>query len=75
MKKIKLQITGMHCTACVMNIDGELEDTAGVNSASTNYAKQTSEVEFNPEDITEDKIIKIIDSLGYSASLQKVNEA
>ncbi len=71
MKKIKLQISGMHCTACVMNIDGELEDTTGVKSASTNYAKQTSEVEFDPEVLTENKILGIIESLGYKAILHK----
>jgi copper chaperone CopZ len=71
MKKIKLQISGMHCTACVMNIDGELEDTKGVKSASTNYAKQTSEVEFDPEFLTENKILEIIESLGYKATLHK----
>lgn len=71
MKKIKLQISGMHCTACVMNIDGELEDTKGVKSSSTNYTKQTSEVEFDPEFLTENKILEIIESLGYKASLQK----
>lgn len=70
MKKIKLTITGMHCTACVMNIDGELEDAFGVKNASTNYAKQTCEVEFNPQEITEDKIVGIIDGLGYKAVLQ-----
>ena len=32
-----------------------------------NYAKQTSEIEFNPEEITTDKIIEIIDNLGYRA--------
>ncbi len=61
----------MHCTACVMNIDGELEDTTGVKSASTNYTKQTSEVEFDPEVLTENKILGIIESLGYKAILHK----
>lgn len=71
MKKIKLKIDGMHCTACVMNIDGELEDTKGIIKASTNYAKQTSEVEYNSREINEHKILEIIDSLGYTASLNK----
>ncbi len=71
MKKIKLQITGMHCTACVMNIDGELEDTEGIKSASTSYSKQTSEVEFDPKILTEGKILGIIESLGYKAAVQK----
>ncbi len=70
MIKKKFKITGMHCTACVMNIDGELEDTEGIKSASTSYAKQTSEVEFDPKILTEGKILGIIESLGYKAVLE-----
>ena len=40
MKKIKLQIQGMHCSSCAMNIDFDLEDLDGVKSAKTSYAKQ-----------------------------------
>lgn len=69
MKKIVLKIIGMHCTSCTLNIDGELEDTEGVKSASTSYAKQQTEVEFDEGKITQDKIIGIIKSLGYRASL------
>ncbi len=47
MTKKKFKITGMHCTSCAMNIDGELEDTEGVKESSTNYAKQETEVEFD----------------------------
>lgn len=60
MQKIKLNIMGMHCTSCAMNIDGELEDTEGVKEAKTNYAKQVTEVTFDPEKISVNKIISII---------------
>ncbi len=50
--KQKLKIEGMHCTACAMNIDFDLEDLDGVQTVSTNYAKQTSEVEYDPEKIS-----------------------
>ena len=58
----------MHCVSCAMNIDGELEDTNGVQKAVTNYAKQQTEVEFEEEKITEIKIIEIIKHVGYSAT-------
>lgn len=70
MTKIKLKIDGMHCTSCAMNIDGELEDTEGVKSASTNYAKQYTEVEFDEEKVDEKKIVEIIKSVGYTATPQ-----
>lgn len=71
MKKIKLKITGMHCTSCAMNIDGDLEDLMeGVKSASTNYAKQETEVEFNEAKVTEKEIMEQIQKTGYKAQVK-----
>ncbi len=67
-KKVTLKITGMHCTSCAFNIDGELEDTNGVKSSSTNYAKSVTEVEFEEDKITHAKIIEIIKKVGYTAT-------
>lgn len=67
MKKVIFKIIGMHCTACAMNIDGELEDTGKVKSSKTNYAKAHTEVEFDPKDITEKEIVEIIKKTGYTA--------
>lgn len=63
----------MHCTSCAMNIDGELEDTEGVKEAKTNYARQQTEVTFDPEKISIDKIISIIKKLddSYDAEISK----
>ncbi len=65
--KVKLKISGMHCTSCAMNIDGELEDTEGVKESTTNYAKAQTEVKFDPGKITEKKVIEIIKKVGYAA--------
>jgi P-type Cu+ transporter len=67
--KQKFTITGMHCTSCAFNIDGELEDTDGVKESSTNFAKAETKVEFDPEKIDEKEIIKLIKKVGYSAVL------
>ena len=66
-KKLKLKIVGMHCTSCAMNIDGELEDTEGVKSASTSYARQETDVEYDEEKVNEKKIVEIIKIVGYTA--------
>lgn len=68
-KKIVLKITGMHCTSCAMNIDGELEDTEGIKVSNTNYAKQETEVEYDEEKVKLDDIVRIIEKTGYTASL------
>ena len=66
-KKI-FKISGMHCTSCAMNIDGELEDTEGIKKAHTNYAKSQTEVEFDPAKVSEAKIAEIVSKVGYKAS-------
>lgn len=65
--KVQLAISGMHCTSCAMNIDGELEDTEGVKEANTNYAKALTEVTFDTDKLSEEKIISIIQKVGYTA--------
>lgn len=64
--KMKLKIEGMHCTACSMNIDFDLEDL-GVKTAKTNYAKQESEVEFDEEKLTLKEVVEQIQKTGYKA--------
>ena len=69
MTKTKFKITGMHCTSCAMNIDGDLEDyVKGVKSSNTNYAKAETEVEFDEEKVKLEQIIKQIKKTGYVAS-------
>jgi copper chaperone CopZ len=57
----------MDCSACVINIDGALEDTKGVLEARTNYAKSRTDVSFDPQKISSQQIISIIKTVGYTA--------
>lgn len=68
MIKKKFKIDGMHCTSCALNIDMDLEDLAGVKQSKTSYAKQETEVEFDEEQVDEEKVLQVITSLGYKAS-------
>lgn len=70
MTKKKFKITGMHCTSCAMNIDGDLEDNVkGVKSASTSYAKQVTEIEYEEDNVKLEQIVKQIEETGYKAEL------
>lgn len=66
-KTITLKISGMHCASCAINIDGELEDTVGVFSAQTNYAKAETEVEYNEQQTNVDKLLEAVKRAGYNA--------
>ena len=63
----------MHCTSCAFNIDDELEDTEGVKSSNTSYAKQETEVEFDENQVKVQEIIKTIESTGYKAQAKANN--
>lgn len=52
-----------------MMIDGDLEDADGVISASTNYMKQVSVVEFDAVKINAEQIVEIIQKTGYKATI------
>lgn len=63
--ELEFHIDGMHCASCSMNIDGELEDLAGVLSASTSYAKAVCKVEYDSAKVSQKEITAVISKLGY----------
>ena len=65
MIKKRFQIQGMHCVGCAMTIDGALEDLPGVRSASTNYARQIADVEYDDRQVSEAQIVEAIREAGY----------
>lgn len=71
MKKIQLNIKGMHCSSCAMNIDFDLEDLEGIKTTKTSYAKQKCEVEFDENKITTEEILKQVQKTGYKARLEQ----
>lgn len=62
---ITFKIDGMHCTSCGMSIDGELEDTPGVLSASTKYASGETTIEYDEKKVSLDSLKTVITQLGY----------
>lgn len=65
LKTITLKITGMHCTACALNIDLDLEEIPGVKSSQTSYAKQQTAIEFDPSLVTTASLKSTIAKTGY----------
>lgn len=66
-EKVTLQINGMHCVSCGMNIDGALEDLEGVVSAETNFAQSKTHVQFDTSKITIAVIKSTVAAIGYEA--------
>ncbi|XP_045423254.1 copper-transporting ATPase 2 isoform X2 [Lemur catta] len=71
--EIELIITGMTCASCVHNIESKLTRTNGITYASVALATSKALVKFDPEIIGPRDIIKIIEEIGFRASVAQRN--
>jgi Cu+-exporting ATPase len=71
-ESVTFKVSGMHCPSCSLNIDDELEETAGVIKAETNYARGVSKIEYRPAEVTPAQLTKIINQLGYQVLDSKI---
>ncbi len=69
MKKTELTIGGMHCASCSVLISRSLQKTPGVKNANVNYASSKALVEFDDGEIDEKKLVDIVKSKGYTATI------
>ncbi|XP_037552419.1 copper-transporting ATPase 2 [Nematolebias whitei] len=69
--ELNLLVSGMTCASCVHNIETKLTTTKGILSASIALATKKAHIQFNPEVLGAREIIRIIQSLGFEASLEK----
>ncbi|MDP1707327.1 MAG: copper-translocating P-type ATPase [bacterium] len=59
------KVRGMHCASCVAVIERVLTKTAGVRSATANFAAESAKIEFDPSVISESELAKVVGSVGY----------
>jgi copper chaperone CopZ len=65
----KMKIEGMHCGSCAAEIRDTLAEHAGVESAAVDYNGKTAIVDFDQNTIQPQTLIKLIQDIGYNASL------
>ncbi|NMB08962.1 MAG: cadmium-translocating P-type ATPase [Tissierellia bacterium] len=70
-KTITLDVIGMTCAACSSRVEKALKKNEGVINPVVNLLQQKATIEFNPEIISIDEIIKIIEKTGYEVPLVK----
>uniref|UniRef100_H3A9P8 P-type Cu(+) transporter n=1 Tax=Latimeria chalumnae TaxID=7897 RepID=H3A9P8_LATCH len=69
--KLELIITGMTCASCVHNIESKLTRTNGILYASVALATSKASIKFDPEILGARDIIKLVEELGFGATLAK----
>jgi Cu+-exporting ATPase len=73
-KKTIINISGMHCNSCAVNIEHDLRKKKGVNSANVNYATEKAHIEYNPQGTNIEQIKKVVHKAGYKAMEANVME-
>ena len=66
MVKQVFRVTDMHCSNCVMRIEGLEDDLPGVQRVRASYTKQQVEVEFDETTVSAAQIVAAIQKLGYT---------
>jgi len=66
MLKQVFRVTDMHCSNCVMRIEGLEDDLPGVQRVRASYKKQQVEVEYDENRVSATQIIAAIQQLGYT---------
>jgi copper ion binding protein len=66
MVKQVFRVTDMHCSNCVMRIEGLEDDLNGVQRVRASYKKQQVEVEYDDNQVSADQIVAAIQQMGYT---------
>ena len=66
MVKQVFRVTDMHCSNCVMRIEGLEDDLPGVQRVRASYKKQQVEVEYDDNHVSADQIVAAIQQMGYT---------
>jgi P-type Cu+ transporter len=69
-KRISLNIAGMHCASCAINIERQIKKKTGVQSVSVNYANAKAVVDFDDELVERTAIENVIVQAGDYKVLQ-----
>jgi len=71
--KLPLEISDMWCPSCAEIIRLILLQEKGINNCVVDYTTDLASIEYSPRHISKEKIFKLIQSLGYSASALHTN--
>ena len=61
------RVPDMHCTACVMRLEGIEDELEGVRRIAASYRKQQMDVDYDEARVTVEQIIAAAKQHGYDA--------
>lgn len=67
--EVELNIEGMHCDSCAVDIKETMEETAGVFKADVTFKRKTAIVAYDETVVQQNTLLKKIQDLGYTATV------
>lgn len=71
LERMTLSVSGMTCASCVAVVEKSLKSVKGVHDATVNLATERASVEYDPDLVTSEQLVKAIENAGYSARVLK----
>ena len=68
---VEVSIEGMSCMACVAKVKKTLSDLSGINEVKVSLENKSATIQYNPDNISLDKIKQSINEIGYKAGAVK----
>ena len=69
MKRTKFVVKGMTCSSCSSHVEKAVNKLTGIKNVNVNLLSNNMVVEFDENELTDEKIIQAVNDAGYSASL------
>lgn len=70
MKSATFKIEGMHCEGCAQTIKALIGTEPGVHAADVSFKDGQAHILYDPQAVSEDQLVKVIERGGYRASVQ-----
>lgn len=72
--EVTLKVGLMHCASCALNIETALKKVPGIKSVNVSFPLERARIAYDPEFVSVQDMIKVIESVGYTAS-QKLEKS
>ena len=69
--KTILRSDDLSCPTCVDNIESSLDQTEGISQAKVHFNTGRIEVEHDPETVSEDNLLEVVEQSGYEARISQ----
>ncbi|MEK6646325.1 MAG: heavy metal translocating P-type ATPase [Candidatus Firestonebacteria bacterium] len=71
MSKLTINISGMSCASCVSNIENTVKKLNGILTINVSLALKKGQIEYNPDEVSDNKIKQTIKDLGYEVFISE----